>query len=699
METYSPNPQTNANGLVTVEIGSGTASVGSLATINWASGPYYLKTETDPSGGTNYTITGTSQLLSVPYALYAGSAENAFSGSYNDLTNKPVLFDGTWSGLTGKPTFATVATSGSYNDLLNKPALFDGTWTSLTGKPAGFADGIDNIDDADNSITNEIQALSLIGTQLSLSLGGGTVTLPTSGGGDNWGTQSVVTDATLAGNGTTAIPLRIADNGVTSAKIADEAVGTADLANNSVTSAKIFDGTIVTADLADNAITNLKIINAAVSTDKLGNAAVTSPKIASMGATTGQVLTYDGTSWTPQSIPAGTTTWQLSGSDIYFNTGKVGIGKIPGTDLRQFQVLTANNQAIAAVNNSTGYAAIYAQNLGIGPAAEFRNFIKIADGTEGDGKILTSNAIGSASWKTLSVVTDATLTGSGTTASPLRIAQMGATTGQLLKWTGTTWDNADDNTGPWMESDLYIYNSSTKKIGIGNSSPTRKVTITEPGTEAYLNIQNSSTGYTMSDGILIGMQGVNGWLTTYEDGVLNIGTNGTMKMIIEAGGDVGIGTTNPGYRLQVGNYSDGTQARANAWNVFSDVNLKRDLTLLTNPLAMVEKLNGYYFFWNSGTDQSRQIGFSAQEVNEVLPEVVSKGEDGYFSVEYGKITPLLAEAIKQLKAENDRLSLENDQLKTEHVLLQTLYNNLVETDQKTINRLEKLEKILMKSIE
>ncbi|MCK7539732.1 MAG: hypothetical protein MZV63_56900 [Marinilabiliales bacterium] len=44
----------------------------------------------------------------------------------------------------------------------------------------------------------------------------------------SWGTQSVVTDATLAGNGTTAIPLRIADNGVTSAKIADDAVGTAD---------------------------------------------------------------------------------------------------------------------------------------------------------------------------------------------------------------------------------------------------------------------------------------------------------------------------------------------------------------------------------------------------------------------------------------------------------------------------------------
>jgi hypothetical protein len=158
------------------------------------------------------------------------------------------------------------------------------------------------------------------------------------------------------------------------------------------------------------------------------------------------------------------------------------------------------------------------------------------------------------------------------------------------------------------------------------------------------------------------MQGVNGWLTTYEDGVLNIGTNGTMKMIIEAGGDVGIGTTNPGYKLQVGNIGDGSQARANAWNVFSDVNLKRDLTRLTNPLTIIERLTGYYFYWNTGIDQSRQIGFSAQEVNEVLPEVVSKGEDGYLSMEYSKITPLLVEAIKELKAENDLLKKRIEQI-------------------------------------
>ncbi len=65
------NPTSNSNGLVTLEIGSGAG----FAAIDWANGPYFIKTETDPSGGANYTITGTSQLLSVPYALHARSAE------------------------------------------------------------------------------------------------------------------------------------------------------------------------------------------------------------------------------------------------------------------------------------------------------------------------------------------------------------------------------------------------------------------------------------------------------------------------------------------------------------------------------------------------------------------------------------------------------------------------------------------------
>ena len=70
---------TNANGLVSLAIGSGTVLSGTFSSIDWSTGNYYLKTETDPTGGTNYTIAGTSQLLSVPYAMYAKSAGGSSS--------------------------------------------------------------------------------------------------------------------------------------------------------------------------------------------------------------------------------------------------------------------------------------------------------------------------------------------------------------------------------------------------------------------------------------------------------------------------------------------------------------------------------------------------------------------------------------------------------------------------------------------
>ncbi len=136
IETHTP--VTNANGLATVEIGNGTPVAGNFSTIDWSAGPYYLRSETDPTGGTTYTISATSELLSVPYALYAG---NGFSGNYNDLTNTP----------TNVSSFA--------ND-------------------AGY---ITSPNDADSDPSNEIQSLQLAGQVLTIS-SGNSVTLPAGGG-------------------------------------------------------------------------------------------------------------------------------------------------------------------------------------------------------------------------------------------------------------------------------------------------------------------------------------------------------------------------------------------------------------------------------------------------------------------------------------------------------------------------------------
>lgn len=73
------NPTTNINGLASLEIGTGIVISGTFASIDWSNGPYFIKTETDPTGGTNYTILGASELVSVPYALHAETATTATS--------------------------------------------------------------------------------------------------------------------------------------------------------------------------------------------------------------------------------------------------------------------------------------------------------------------------------------------------------------------------------------------------------------------------------------------------------------------------------------------------------------------------------------------------------------------------------------------------------------------------------------------
>ena len=89
--TETQNSTTNSNGLFTTNIGSGTVISGSMASINWANDVYFIKSEIDLAGGSNYTITGTQQLLSVPYAL------NAKNGIPNGGTANQVLakVDGT----------------------------------------------------------------------------------------------------------------------------------------------------------------------------------------------------------------------------------------------------------------------------------------------------------------------------------------------------------------------------------------------------------------------------------------------------------------------------------------------------------------------------------------------------------------------------------------------------------------------------
>ena len=123
------------------------------------------------------------------------------------------------------------------------------------------------------------------------------------------------------------------------------------------------------------------------------------------------------------------------------------------------------------------------------------------------------------------------------------------------------------------------------------------------------------------------------------------------RMKIKANGNVSIGfsyaTT---YKLAINGSCYATQF----W-VPSDIHLKHDIQPLTNSLVKLLKLNGVSYIYNNDNTEKRQIGFIAQELEEIFPEFVTTGEDGLKAVSYANITAVLLEGIKDQQKEIDNL--------------------------------------------
>jgi len=163
------SPTSNNNGLVSIEIGTGSFQNGNFSNIDWANGPYYIMTETDISGGTNYTLTGTSQLLTVPYAAYAnksGESEIEFDPLYSaspasNITDSTILFwnnksefDGNYSSLTNAPDIANTTDNKTIQlntqDINSSISIDDSSGTSLfkvygNGRITGDGSGLSNV--------------------------------------------------------------------------------------------------------------------------------------------------------------------------------------------------------------------------------------------------------------------------------------------------------------------------------------------------------------------------------------------------------------------------------------------------------------------------------------------------------------------------------------------------------------------------
>jgi hypothetical protein len=521
----------------------------------------------------------------------------------------------------------------------------------------------DMVDDADPDPENELQELFMSNDTIYLTRDGGYVKLPSSGvGGDNWGTQTVETDATLEGEGTSSAPL----------------------------------------------------------------------KIAQQGATSGQALLWSGSTWLPENVSGGgTSLWQQSGSDIFYNSGNVGIGlnnpsgmlEINGNGADSYPQLSLSDlddyarisfRTISASakhwvlsgwtnptdavsqfhihynNGSTGKniisvvgdsRTIFHGNVGIGstiPGAklDINGQIKITGGNPGVGKILTSDASGLASWQV-------------------------------------------PESNPWQKTGDNIYYNDGN-VGIGVTSPRYKLEI-NGGDYSYIKFFTNVSGTGANDGFVIGTTPSGSspvWLWNYENSNIHFATNDTRRMDIGADGNVTImkslninGLVSEGKALFVNgtealwyngtyfswgyganhNYfarpvgiktnsladyelvvnGEAAKTGGGEWSNPSDIRLKDILGNYTRGLNDIIHLQPVKFKYKENNPRKlpsdeEQIGFVAQEVQKVFPEAVNQSTDGYLDFNMHSVNVALVNAVKELKEENDRLKSEIVQMKTEY---------------------------------
>jgi hypothetical protein len=331
-ETHTPT--TNANGLASVQVGGGSVVSGTFASIDWAAGPYYIKSETDPNGGTNYTITGTQQLMSVPYALYAANAGDGGLPDGSAVGNTPY-----WNGTEWVTNSSNIFNNGGNVGIgITTPTgKFEVGTPAIGGTPVLDQQCLEN----GNSFTGSTNMWQSFTAGISGQL--------TKVAVEKWHSGPT--------------------NGFTLNIYLGEGTAGALMHTQSVSVPYILTGTM-----------------------------------AELTLTTGPIITQ-GQQYTWQLTNG--TSFGLIG--YYWATYTGGTGNHGADQDYRFStyVLPAANLGDKGIMVSSGY------NVGIGttsPTAKLdvSGTLRINDGTQGDGKILTSGADGTASWQTAASFVGAT---------------------------------------------------------------------------------------------------------------------------------------------------------------------------------------------------------------------------------------------------------------------------------------------------
>ncbi|HEX5736005.1 MAG TPA: tail fiber domain-containing protein [Blastocatellia bacterium] len=206
--------------------------------------------------------------------------------------------------------------------------------------------------------------------------------------------------------------------------------------------------------------------------------------------------------------------------------------------------------------------------------------------------------------------------------------------------------------------------TATARVGIGNTAPVAKLHIETDTTDAGDNTAFFAAVNIGPNPSRIHFGASGDWYIRSADSLGKV-------ILQDTGGNVGIGTASPADKLQVaGNVRVGTgttgcvrdaDATVIAGVCSSDARLKREITPFSSTLDRLIKLRPVHFYWNAeqfperGFGNRLSFGLIAQEVEQVLPELVTTDESGYKAVRYNKLPLLLLQAVKDLKADNEAL--------------------------------------------
>jgi hypothetical protein len=419
---------------------------------------------------------------------------------------------------------------------------------------------------------------------------------------------------------------------LTSVALAIKAGVAESVAENAVTTSVIAEGAVTSDKVANNAITGEKIANFS------GHSATALDDITSAGS--GAIITAEERDKL-QSLATSSGAFQLNGNDAYYTAGNVGIGTTtPSATLEVAgNVKAYGNLTAASVMSSNRHAIGLEYNILFNAENRYKvtqTGVPLNLGTLFDGIFFPSYTSEAPSKSNPTVVLIEEL--------PDAITQAGA-------WIGWT-------TRLWPATHFKIEGFNIYTFG---DRPYGWVTVADYSDgEGYGDYQYiTKTGFDHNyiklrftfyqGGGLDGRFGISELFFIHPEA--NRPYSGLLPSTMwEVDGNVGIGTKNPQYKLDVAGTIRGNNVSP------SDQRLKQNIQPLENVLTKVEQLRGVNFEWkDKKRDAGTQIGMIAQEVEKVLPELVSTDSEGYKSLAYDKMTAVLVEAVKELKAQNDAL--------------------------------------------